>query len=275
MADLLGRMNKMSEKYQVTKKDLRKANYRWLMSVCTFNYQTQQGASVTYALSPILRKLYKDDDEYIESLNNHFQYYNTQPWLAAIILGACVAMEEKQGLEAKDAINDFKVGTMGPIAGIGDSLLMTMIPTIMGSIAAYMALENNPVGIFLWFILIMVIFFFRMRGFEFGYKQGMKIVTEYGEKINYLTEAASVLGLTVVGSLIASVISVSTPLKFTFGEVSMKIQPMLDKILPTLIPVMITAAAYYLLSKKKISMTILILLVIVFAMAMAAFGILA
>ncbi|HBA0799995.1 TPA: PTS system mannose/fructose/sorbose family transporter subunit IID, partial [Enterococcus faecium] len=54
-------MNKMSEKYQVTKKDLRKANYRWLMSVCTFNYQTQQGASVTYALSPILRKLYKDD----------------------------------------------------------------------------------------------------------------------------------------------------------------------------------------------------------------------
>ena len=71
----------MSEKYQVTKKDLRKANYRWLMSVCTFNYQTQQGASVTYALSPILRKLYKDDDEYIEALNNHFQYYNTQPWL--------------------------------------------------------------------------------------------------------------------------------------------------------------------------------------------------
>jgi PTS system mannose-specific IID component len=55
----------------------------------------------------------------------------------------------------------------------------------------------------------------------------------------------------------------------------MKIQPMLDKILPTLIPVMITAAAYYLLSKKKISMTILILLVIVFAMVMAAFGILA
>ena len=31
--------------YKVTKKDLRNANWRWLMSVCTFNYQTQQGAS--------------------------------------------------------------------------------------------------------------------------------------------------------------------------------------------------------------------------------------
>lgn len=30
--------------YKVTKKDLRNANWRWLMSVCTFNYQTQQGA---------------------------------------------------------------------------------------------------------------------------------------------------------------------------------------------------------------------------------------
>ena len=26
--------------YKVTKKDLRNANWRWLMSVCTFNYQT-------------------------------------------------------------------------------------------------------------------------------------------------------------------------------------------------------------------------------------------
>ena len=35
--------------YKVTKKDLRNANWRWLMSVCTFNYQTQQGASVAYS----------------------------------------------------------------------------------------------------------------------------------------------------------------------------------------------------------------------------------
>ncbi|SFG63668.1 PTS system mannose/fructose/sorbose family transporter subunit IID [Sporolactobacillus nakayamae] len=259
----------------VTKKDLRKANYRWLMSVCTFNYQTQQGASVAYALSPILRKIYKQDDNYVKSLNSHFQYYNTQPWLAAIILGACVSMEERQGLKAKDAVQDFKVGTMGPLAGIGDSLLMTMIPTIMGSIAAYMALENNPVGIFLWMALIALIFFFRMHCFEFGYRQGAKVITEYGDKINYLTEAASILGITVVGALVGSVISVASPLNFQFGKVAMKIQPMIDKILPQLIPVLLVFIAYRLLKSKKISMTWVILLFIVIAMFSAAFGILA
>lgn len=263
------------EQEKITKKDLRRANYRWLMSVCTFNYQTQQGASVAYSLSPILRKIYINDDDYVEALNNHFQYFNTQPWLASIVLGATVAMEEKEGLRAKQAIQDFKVGVMGPLAGIGDSLLMVMIPTIMGSIAAYMAKEGNPIGVMLWMILIFIIFALRMRGFEFGYKQGIKIITEYGEKLNNLTEAASVLGLTVVGALIPSVISVVVPIKFTFGEVVMEIQPLLDQIMPSLVPVILTFVAYRLLGYKGMSVTKIILLVILFAMVAAAFGFLA
>lgn len=235
--------------YKVTKKDLRNANWRWLMSVCTFNYQTQQGASVAYALSPILRKIYTNDEDYKQALNNHFRYYNTQPWLAAIILGACVAMEERDGLAAADAVQDLKIGTMGPLAGVGDSLLMTMIPTIMGSIAAYMAIEGNPVGAGIWFALILAIFWVRMHALEFGYKQGVK--------------------------LIASVIGVTCPISFSFGDVSMEIQPLLDKILPAMIPAAITGSAYYLLTKKNASMTALILVVIVLAMVASAAGILA
>ena len=227
--------------YKVTKKDLRNANWRWLMSVCTFNYQTQQGASVAYA----------------------------------IILGACVAMEERDGLAAADAVQDLKIGTMGPLAGVGDSLLMTMIPTIMGSIAAYMAIEGNPVGAGIWFALILAIFWVRMHALEFGYKQGVKLVTDFSEKLPNLTAAASVLGLTVVGCLIASVIGVTCPISFSFGDVAMEIQPLLDKILPAMIPAAITGSAYYLLTKKNASMTALILVVIVLAMVASAAGILA
>ena len=237
--------------YKVTKKDLRNANWRWLMSVCTFNYQTQQGASVAYALSPILRKIYTNDEDYKQALNNHFRYYNTQPWLAAIILGACVAMEERDGLAAADAVQDLKIGTMGPLAGVGDSLL----------------------GI--WFALILAIFWVRMHALEFGYKQGVKLVTDFSEKLPNLTAAASVLGLTVVGCLIASVIGVTCPISFSFGDVSMEIQPLLDKILPAMIPAAITGSAYYLLTKKNASMTALILVVIVLAMVASAAGILA
>ena len=178
-------------------------------------------------------------------------------------------MEERDGLAAADAVQDLKIGTMGPLAGVGDSLLMTMIPTIMGSIAAYMAIEGNPVGAGIWFALILAIFWVRMHALEFGYKQGVKLVTDFSEKLPNLTAAASVLGLTVVGCLIASVIG------FSFGDVAMEIQPLLDKILPAMIPAAITGGAYYLLTKKNVSMTVLILVVIVLAMVASAVGILA
>ena len=42
---------------------------------------------------------------------------------------------------------------MGPLAGIGDTLFWTLLPTIMGSIAGYMALEGNPIGVILWLIV--------------------------------------------------------------------------------------------------------------------------
>ncbi len=164
---------------------------------------------------------------------------------------------------------------MGPLAGVGDSLLMTMIPTIMGSIAAYMAIEGNPVGAGIWFALILAIFWVRMHALEFGYKQGVKLVTDFSEKLPNLTAAASVLGLTVVGCLIASVIGVTCPISFSFGDVAMEIQPLLDKILPAMIPAAITGSAYYLLTKKNASMTVLILVVIVLAMVASAAGILA
>lgn len=164
---------------------------------------------------------------------------------------------------------------MGPLAGVGDSLLMTMIPTIMGSIAAYMAIEGNPVGAGIWFALILAIFWVRMHALEFGYKQGVKLVTDFSEKLPNLTAAASVLGLTVVGCLIASVIGVTCPISFSFGDVAMEIQPLLDKILPAMIPAAITGSAYYLLTKKNASMTALILVVIVLAMVASAAGILA
>ena len=41
--------------YKVTKKDLRNANWRWLMSVCTFNYQNQLVDFVFFFIYTLMR----------------------------------------------------------------------------------------------------------------------------------------------------------------------------------------------------------------------------
>lgn len=131
----------------LTKKDCVKGAIRWsLMAITTFNYDTQLAPAVVFGIGPLLRKIYKDDDEYVEALNNHYKYFNTMPWLANIVLGATLALEDKEGISSLDAVQNIKVSLMGPLAGIGDTLFWTLLPTIMGSIAGYMALEGNPIG---------------------------------------------------------------------------------------------------------------------------------
>lgn len=265
----------MNRETVLTKKDITKAALRWMpMAVNTYTYQYQQAGSIVYALGPALRKIYTNDDEYVEALNNHFNYFNAHPWMANLILGAALGIEDEGGIEAKEAVQSFKIGLMGPMAGIGDSLIWVLYPTIMGSIAGYMALEGNIVGTLIWILLNIIFMGVRIQLMQIGYTSGTKLITTLGNKLNLLTDAMSILGLVVAGALVPSVIKITTPLTFTSGESVTQIQKILDQIFPFLLPVLATIVCYKIIKSGKISVTILILILVALSMVCAAFGIL-
>lgn len=108
--------NTTPQKNEITKKDRHHAILRWMfMGSALFNYETQQATSVVWSMSKLLRKIYPDDDEYVEALDNHFKYFNTTTAMANIILGATTAMEEKDGIKSKDAVQALKTSLMGSI----------------------------------------------------------------------------------------------------------------------------------------------------------------
>lgn len=266
----------MSREPVLTKKDCVKGAIRWsLMAVTTFNYDTQLAPAVVFGIGPLLRKIYPDDDEYVEALNNHFKYFNTHPWVANLVFGATLALEDREGISACDAVQNIKVSLMGPLAGIGDTLIWTLLPTILGSIAGYMALEGNPVGVILWLLTNLFFIAVRTQLMWIGYKEGTKLITKFGNRIAQITDAASVLGLTVVGALAATVVTAKTSLVFQMGEISMPLGDLLDKILPSMISVLTVWALYKLIGRKGMKVTKIILIVIVFSMICSALGILA
>ena len=267
-----------NEKYKVTKADLRKTADRYNFMACNiYNYESHMGAAVAWAMAPVLRKIYKDDEEYKAALNNHFNYFNSTTAMASMILGATLATEERDGIAAKDAVQSLKTSLMGPLAGIGDTLIWILWPTIIGSISGYMAQQGNPLGAIIWLICNIAFWFVKRKLFEVGYTSGTKLITGLGNKLNVFTEAASIMGLSVVGALIATSVKVNTALQFQFGEVAMNLQTdVLDKIMPSLLPVLLTLLVYKLLGdKKKWTPTKLILLIIGIALVGSFFGILA
>ena len=245
------------------------------MPMSSFCYEVQFGQAVVYALAPALRKLYPDDDDYVAAINNHFKYFNTQPYMCQIVLGAALGMEEQLGRAGAETIQDFKTGVMGPLAGIGDTLFWVVIPTIWASIASPMALEGNATGIILWTLFAVALTLFRLKFFEWGYTLGTRLITELKSTLQVLTDACSILGLTVVGALIPSVISVKVPMVINFATgTSLSIQEQFDKIMPCMIPVLLTFICYKLLGKKKVSMTTLVFAVLIVSIAGSALGIL-
>lgn len=261
----------------LNKHDLRRAAVRYsFMGVNVFNYETQQGPSLVWSLAPALRKIYKNDDEgYKKSLDNQFKYFNTTTAMSNIIMGAGLAMEEKDGTASLDAVQSLKTSLMGPFAGIGDTIVWILYPTIMGSIAAYMDLQGNMTGGLLWLALNFVFLWLKYKMFDLGYFSGVKLVSALGDRMSVFTDAASVMGLSVVGALIATVVKIYIPISFKTGKVTLALQSgVIDKIMPALLPALAAWGIYVLLGKKGWTANRVILLVIAVALLGAFTGIL-
>ncbi len=267
--------NKNTEAGKITKRDLKKVYRRWLLGGQTgWNYERMQGLCYCFSMMPVLRKLYTKEEDLKKAVKQHLQFFNTEPDMAHLILGANVAIEESQGLEAVETVTAIKTGLMGPFAGIGDTIFGVIAGTVFGSIAAYMALNGNSLGIWIWMAWNIARWFIRWEFTKLGYAQGLKLVTAMEGKLKSITEAASILGLTVVGALIPTVVRPTVPAVFKSGEVTMEVQGILDQIMPALIPVALVAFVYWLLGRKKMNSTKAIWILLALSIILGAFGIL-
>ena len=237
------------ESKKLTKQDINKVYVRNLFALqYGWNYEKMQGLGYTYVIMPALKRLYKNDPEKMKkALKMQLSYFNTTPAMAHLIVGADMALEEELGIESEETVMAVKTGLMGPLAGVGDTLFIAIYRAIVFSIAAYIAMQGNPVGLIIPLLACAAVMWVRYKFTYIGYNSGRKLATSFADKLAPITEAASILGLTVVGALIPSVINYKTDLAFTMGEVTFALQDMLDKILPCMLALAIVKLSYWLL----------------------------
>lgn len=257
-----------NQETKLTKQDINKVYVRNLFTLqFGWNYEKMQGLGYAYVIMPVLKRLYGNDPEKMKkALKMQTSYFNTTPATSHLIVGADMALEEEIGIESEETVMALKTGLMGPLAGVGDTLFIAIYRAIVFSIAAYIAMQGNPVGLIIPLITCAAVMWVRYKFTWMGYQSGRKLATGFADSIAPITEAASVLGLTVVGALIPSVINYKTDLAFNMGDVTFALQDMLDKILPCMLPLGIVMLSYWLLGRKKINSTKLIFILLALGM---------
>ena len=90
--------------------------------------------------------------------------------------------------------------------------------------------------------------------------------------IEKITKCASILGLMVIGAMVATTVSMQITMTVGVGEVTESLQTYIDQIMPCFLPACAFGVMYWLLGKNVKTTTILIGLVIL-GCAASFFGI--
>ncbi len=196
-----------TNKNKLSKKDLTAVEWRSQFLQGSWNYERMQNGGFAYAMAPALKKLYKTKEERAAALQRHLEFFNTQPYVAAPILGVSLALEEEKANGApvdNAAIQGVKVGMMGPLAGVGDPVFWFTLRPMIAALGASLAMSGNVLGPILFFVLWNLCrWLFIKYTLEFGYKAGTAITQDLsGGLLQKITKGASVLGMFVLGALV-------------------------------------------------------------------------
>ena len=241
---MLGEENKPEE---ITTKDLLKVWFRWWWAnEVPHSFDRMVAPSLTFGLMPVLKKLYKNP----------------------IISGITVSLEEERAKALNEGdvdgaidasmIQNTKIGLMGPLAGIGDSIDSGTVQYIFIALFLGMAQEGSWLGAVLPFVCFATAtfiygFLFTKMGYTMGRRAALEIMK--GGKIKSIINALGVLGLFMMGIMAAKYVTLSTPLAWEMSGKAFNLQGILDGILPGILPLCAVLGLFFFFQKQGMKVT--------------------
>ena len=254
---------------QLDKKTLNKMVWLSCFLQASFNYERMQACGWLWGMLPGLQKIHTNKEDLKASMAHNLDFLNTHPFLVTVVMGIVLSLEQNKADTA--TIRSVRISAAGPLGGIGDALFWLTLVPITAGLTANMAMEGQIIGAVLFLIIFNAVQFAVRFGLMYwSYGLGTKAVTLLTSSAKEFTRAASILGIFVVGGLIANY--GGTSLRIVVGDPAINIQGLLDGVLPKLIPLLITLGIYVLIKKGWTPVKCIILILVVGILG-CAFGI--
>lgn len=236
---------------KLNNKDIRNVFLRSMALEANFNFETWQNTGYAFSIIPVLKRLYTTKEAMAAALKRHLQLFNTSPYGSTLILGITAAMEEQNSNDPDfdaESISTVKLGLMGPLAGVFDSLFWGTFKVIAAGVGTSLAIKGNIMGPVLFLLIFNVPHLVLRYNLTFiGYRAGTKFLQNLAKNnvMDRLTKGASILGLMVVGAMPATLMSIRTPISIGSDKSEITIQSVLDQVVPAIIPLGLTFLVYY------------------------------
>ena len=267
--DMTKDLQTISPESKITKKDFNQCFWRSLTLDSSWNYERMQNIAYCYMMAPIIRRLYENKEDRAAALKRHLEFMSVTPHISTLLVGISGAMEEENAKNPdfdENSINAVKSSLMGPMAGVGDSFFWGTLLLIAAGVGVSMASQGNIMGPILFFLIINIPhFILRYLCLDKGFKYGTQFFKDIssGGIITKITEAATMLGLMVIGGMTAANVNFNLAINVGSGDWAEPLQNYLDEIMPGLLPAALFGIMYWLLGKKVKTTTILIAVMVI------------
>jgi mannose PTS system EIID component len=176
----------------------------------TWNYERQQGLGWAFSLQPALERLYRDPTERLDRIAEHTAYFNTQPTLASVALGAVARLEERRAAGEPlggESIGRIKAVLGSSLAAYGDRLFWFSLRPFVALLGVLLVAAGLPpvVGaLALWLCYNLVHQSIRVLGIRWGYARGPEVLdAALRKRLESLIQWLAGSGAVVTGALVA------------------------------------------------------------------------
>jgi PTS system mannose-specific IID component len=196
---------------RVSGTDLARVAARTPLLQATWNYERQQGLGWAWCFAPVLERLYPDAVARRQRLAEHTAYFNTQPTLASLALGAVASLEEQRAAAPTledDGVARVKTVLGSALAALGDRLFWFTLRPLAACLGVLLALGGSWTGaVALWVCYNAVHLTLRYRGVAWGYRQGPAVLGQgMRERLERMVDSLSLLGAALVGVVVAALL---------------------------------------------------------------------
>lgn len=235
---------------ELTRQDINRFAWRSLLLQASFNYERMQASGWLYGLLPALQKIHTNPKDLSRAMKGHMGFFNTHPFLVTFVMGIVLAMERSK--QNVNSIQSTKIAVGAPLGGIGDAMFWLTLLPICGGIGADLALQGSIMGAVFFFLLFNVVHFGLRFGLaHYAYRMGVAAIPLIKANTRKVGHAASIVGMTVIGALVATYVRLGTTLEITAGDAVVKLQAdVLDKLMPAFLPLLYTLAMYALIRRS-------------------------
>jgi mannose/fructose/N-acetylgalactosamine-specific phosphotransferase system component IID len=159
--------------------------FRSLFMQAAWNYERMQNLGFCFAITPALKEIYDDPQDQADAIKRHLEFFNTHPFLAAILVGISANLEEAacQGEASLTSAGSVKTRLMGTYGAIGDTFFWSTMQPLC-SLCALLVLAIDPFVAAVVFLLLFNLPHLILMGWglDGGYRHG----TAFLEKIKKL-----------------------------------------------------------------------------------------